>query len=56
MIQPALINLLLNEYSQELHYCSFVIKLDRCVRSFYTLNDLCMCYDLKYVFQTKQKI
>ena len=40
MIQPTLINLHLNEYSQEFHYCPFAVKLDRCVGSCNTLNDL----------------
>ena len=39
-IQPTLINLHLNEYSQEFWYYLFAIKLDRCVASFSTLNDL----------------
>ena len=39
-IQFALINLHLNEYSQELHYYPFALKLDRCVGSFNILNDL----------------
>ena len=39
-IQPTLINLHLNEYSQEFHYYPFVVKLDRCVGSCNTLNDL----------------
>ena len=39
-IQPTLINLHLNEYSQEFHYCPFTVKLDRCVGSRNTLNDL----------------
>ena len=38
--QPTLINLCSNEYSQEFHYYSFPVKLDRCVGSCYTLNDL----------------
>ena len=37
MNQPTLINLHPNEYSREFHYYSFVVKLDRCVRS---CNDL----------------
>ena len=41
---PALINLYANEYdfttSQEFHYYSFVIKLDRCAGSCNTLNHL----------------
>ena len=40
MIQPTLINLHLNEYSQEFHYCPLAVKLDRCVGSCNTLNDL----------------
>ena len=40
MIQPSLINLHRNEYSQELHYYPFMVKLDRCVGSCNTLNDL----------------
>ena len=40
MIQPILINLHLNEYSQEFHYYPFAVKLDRCVGSCNTLNDL----------------
>ena len=39
-IQRSLINLHPNEYSEELHYYPFVIKLDRCVGSCNTLNDL----------------
>ena len=30
-MQPTLINLHPKEYSQELHYYPFVVKLDRCV-------------------------
>ena len=40
MIQPILINLHPNEYSQEFHYYPFVVKLGRCFRSCNTLNDL----------------
>ena len=40
MIQPILINLHPNEYSQEFHYYPFVVKLCRCFRSCNTLNDL----------------
>ena len=40
MIQPTLINLHPNEYSQEIHYYPFVVKLDWCVASWNTLNDL----------------
>ena len=39
--QPTLINLHPNEYSQEFHYYPFAVKLDRCVASCNTLNDLC---------------
>ena len=39
-IQPTLINFYSNEYNEELHYYPFVVKLDRCVGSCYTLNDL----------------
>ena len=38
MIQPTLISLHPNEYSQEFHY--YPVKLDRCVESYNTLNDL----------------
>ena len=40
MTKPTLINLHLNEYSQELHYYPFVVNLDRSVGIFNTLNDL----------------
>ena len=40
MTQPTLINLHPNENSQELHYYPFPIKLDGCVGSYNTLNDL----------------
>ena len=33
MVQPTLINLHPNEYSQKFHYYPFVVKLDRCVGS-----------------------
>ena len=39
-IQPTLINLHPKEYSQEFHYYSFSVKLDKCVWSCNTLNDL----------------
>ena len=39
-IQPTLINLHPNGYSQELHYYSFAVNLNRCVGIFNTLNDL----------------
>ena len=38
--QPTLINLHPDEYSQEFLYYPFADKLDRCIGSFYTLNDL----------------
>ena len=38
-IQPTLITLYLNEYIQELHYYPFAVKLDKCDRSWMTLND-----------------
>ena len=37
-IQPALINLHPNEHSQEFHYYSFSVKLDRC---FGSMDNLC---------------
>ena len=40
MTETALINLHPNEYSQELYYYPFVVKLDRSVGSCNTLNDL----------------
>ena len=40
MNQPTLINLHTNKYSQEFHYYPFVVKLDKCVGSWNTLNDL----------------
>ena len=52
MIQPTLINLYPNEYSQEFHYYPFSIKLERCVGSFNTLNDL----SNKTCIPKKQKI
>ena len=39
-IQPILINLRPNEYSQEFHYYALAAKLDRRVGSCNTLNDL----------------
>ena len=40
MTQTTAINFHPSEYSQELHYYPFGIKLDRCVDSYNTLNDL----------------
>ena len=39
-IQPTLTNLHPIEYSQELQYYPFTVKLDKCVESCNTLNDL----------------
>ena len=39
-IQPSFINLHLNDYSQEFHCYPFLVKLDKCVGSCNTLNDL----------------
>ena len=39
MIQPNLINLRPNEYSQDSHYYRFTVKLNKCVGSYNTLND-----------------
>ena len=38
--QPTLINLHPDEYNQELYYYPFVVKLDRCVESCNTFNNL----------------
>ena len=40
MIQTTLIHVHPNEQSQKFHYYPFAVKLDRCVRSCNTLNDL----------------
>ena len=40
MIQPTLINLHPNEYTQGLHYYPFTVNLDRCVGSCNPFNDL----------------
>ena len=40
MTQPTLTSLHPNEYSQEFQYSPFAVKLDRCVGSCNTLNDL----------------
>ena len=39
MIQSAFINLY-HEYNQEFHYYPFAVKVDRCVGSYHTVNDL----------------
>ena len=50
--EPTLINLYLNEDSQELHCYPFLVYLDRCARSYNTLDDLsnkvCACTHLGY--------
>ena len=51
-IQPTHINLNPNEYSQEFHFYSFLVKLDRCVRRCNTLNGL----SNKVCIPRKQKI
>ena len=51
-IQPTLINLHPNEYSQEFHYYHVLVKLDRCFGSYNTLNDL----SNKACIPIKQKI
>ena len=40
MIQATCINLHPNEYSQEFHCYPFSVKLDRCVESCNTLNEI----------------
>ena len=40
MIKLTLINVHPNEYCQEFHYYPFTVKLDRCVGTCNTLNDL----------------
>ena len=49
MIQPTLINLHRNKYSQEFHSYPFLLKLDWCVGS----SNIRMIYLIKYVFQIK---
>ena len=48
-IQATPINLHLNEYSQELNYYPFTVRLDKCVGSCNTLYDLSLCS--RYMFQ-----
>ena len=50
-IQTTLINLHPNEYSQELHYYPFTVKLD-----VLEVVILLMTYQINYVFQTKQDL
>ena len=52
MIQPTLINLHPNEYSQEFYYYQILIKLNKCVESCDTLNYL----SSKVFVPKKQKI
>ena len=52
MIQPTLINLYLNEYSQEFHY---YVKLARCVGSCNTLNVLSKVCTIKVCIPNKTK-
>ena len=52
MTQPTPTNLHPNEYSQEFQYYPFAVKLDWCVWSCNTLNDL----SNKVAFQIKHKI
>ena len=40
MVRPALINLDPNKYSEEFLYYLAAVKLDKCVRSCHTFNDL----------------
>ena len=47
-IESTFINLHLNEYSQELHYHPFTVKLDKCVGSYNTFNDLSNSTALRY--------
>ena len=51
IIQPTLINLHRNEYSQEFNYYPFVVKLDVLETVM-----LLMTYLIMYVFQIKQNI
>ena len=39
-IQPTIINLHPNQYSQEFHYYPFEVKWDQCIGSCNTVNDL----------------
>ena len=57
-IQPTLINLRPNKYSQALRYYPFTVKLDGCNTLVVLLKIaiLLMTYVIKYVFQIKQKI
>ena len=50
--QTTLINVHPTKCIEGLCYCSFAVNLERCMRSYNTLNDL----STEYAFQTKQKI
>ena len=52
-MQPTLIELHPNKYSQEFYYYPFAVKGDRCAGSCNTINDLS---NIKHLFQIKQKI
>ena len=54
-IQSTLINLHPNECSEECHYYPFAVKLDRCLGSCNTLNDLSnkVCVPNKTRFKSK---
>ena len=54
-IQPVLINLHPNEYSQEFRCSPFAVKLDRCAGSCNTINDLSnkLCVPNKTGFKSK---
>ena len=57
-IQPPLINLRPNKYSQALRYYPFTVKLDGCNALVIILKIavLLMTYIITYAFQIKQKI
>ena len=54
MIQPALMNLDPNEYSQEFHYYPFAVELDRCIGScntfIYLSNKVCVPNKTEYLY------
>ena len=52
MIQPALINLHPNEYTQGLRYYPFAVNLDRCMG----IAILLMIFLIEYLSQTKMEI
>ena len=55
-IQPTFIDLHPNEFSQEFHYYPFTVKLDKCVGSCNTFNDLSnkVCVPNKTRFKSKR--